>query len=189
MLGFTSNLISSGLREIIRFLVQHGYVSGIVTTAGGIEEDIVKCLGPTLLTPDGGFDVDGASLRRRGFNRIGNLVVPNDNYCKFEDWVMPILDRLALEQAEQGVTWTPSTVIARLGREIGDERSYLYWAQRNNIPVFCPALTDGSFGDMLFAHSFRSPTPLVIDIVGDIRRLNSMSMSAKKACVSMRRRR
>lgn len=30
--------------------------------------------------------------------RIGNLLVPNDNYCKFEDWLMPILDQMLLEQ-------------------------------------------------------------------------------------------
>ena len=30
--------------------------------------------------------------------RIGNLLVPNDNYCKFEDWQMPILDQMLLEQ-------------------------------------------------------------------------------------------
>jgi deoxyhypusine synthase len=48
-LGYTSNLISSGLREIFRFLVQHKLVDVIVTTAGGIEEDIIKCLAPTYL--------------------------------------------------------------------------------------------------------------------------------------------
>lgn len=30
--------------------------------------------------------------------RIGNLLVPNDNYCKFEDWLMPILDQMVAEQ-------------------------------------------------------------------------------------------
>lgn len=36
--------------------------------------------------------------------RIGNLLVPNDNYCKFEDWLMPILDQMLLEQnTEVGV--------------------------------------------------------------------------------------
>lgn len=30
--------------------------------------------------------------------RIGNLLVPNDNYCKFEDWLMPILDQMVTEQ-------------------------------------------------------------------------------------------
>jgi deoxyhypusine synthase len=54
-LGYTSNLISSGLREIL--------VDCIVTTAGGIEEDFIKCLGQTIL---GDFAMDGAGLRKRG---------------------------------------------------------------------------------------------------------------------------
>ena len=41
-LGFTSNLISSGVREHIRYLVQHKMVDVLVTTAGGIEEDLIK---------------------------------------------------------------------------------------------------------------------------------------------------
>jgi deoxyhypusine synthase len=69
-----------------------------VTTAGGVEEDLIKCLSPTFL---GDFQLSGRDLRSRGINRIGNLLVPNDNYCKFEDWVMPILDQLVIEQKEQ----------------------------------------------------------------------------------------
>lgn len=41
-LGFTSNLISSGVREHIRFLAQHNLVDVMVTTAGGVEEDLIK---------------------------------------------------------------------------------------------------------------------------------------------------
>jgi len=177
-LGYTSNLISSGLREVILFLVKHKYVSALVTTAGGIEEDIIKCLGPTYL---GDFHLPGASLREQGLNRIGNLIVPNDNYCKFEDWVIPILDKMRDEQGDSvSNAWSPSKVIERLGREINDERSVLYWASKNDIPVFCPALTDGSLGDMLYFHSYKNPD-LTIDLVRDIRRLNDLSVKASKA--------
>ena len=41
-LGYTSNMVSSGLRDIFRFLVEHKMVDVVVTTAGGIEEDIIK---------------------------------------------------------------------------------------------------------------------------------------------------
>jgi deoxyhypusine synthase len=75
-LGYTSNLISSGLRETLRFLAQHKMVDVIVATAGGVEEDFIKCLAPTYV---GDFALKGADLRRRGLNRIGNLLVPNDN--------------------------------------------------------------------------------------------------------------
>ena len=68
-------------------------------------------------------------------------------------------------------------VVARLGKEINDERSVCYWAWRNDIPIFCPALTDGSIGDMLFFHSYKQPG-LVIDIVDDIRKMNDTAMKA-----------
>ncbi|KAI0663242.1 Deoxyhypusine synthase [Cubamyces menziesii] len=176
-LGYTSNLISSGLREIILYLVKHKHVSAIVTTAGGIEEDFIKCLGKTYLAD---FNLDGADLRRRGMNRIGNLIVPNDNYCKFEDWLTPILDAMLAEQKETGQVWTPSSFIRRLGKEINNEESVYYWAYKNDIPVFCPALTDGSLGDMIYFHSFKNPG-LIVDIVQDIRNLNELSRRSKKA--------
>lgn len=194
-MGYTSNLISSGLRETLRFLVQHKMVDAIVASAGGIEEDIIKCLAPTYL---GEFSLPGKGLRDQGMNRIGNLLVPNDNYCKFEEWIVPVLDKMLEEQEEyikkngadcldsnfdqDTPIWTPSKLIRRLGKEINDESSVLYWAYKNDIPIFCPAVTDGSIGDMLFFHTFKaSPKQLRLDIVSDIRRINSMSMEASRA--------
>ncbi|KAI4377421.1 hypothetical protein MLD38_015047 [Melastoma candidum] len=198
-LGFTSNLISSGVREVIRYLAQHHMVDVIVTTAGGIEEDLIKCLAPTY---KGDFYLPGAVLRSKGLNRIGNLLNPNNNYCKFEDWIIPIFDEMLKEQTEKGISWTPSKVIARLGKEINNESSYLYWAykimqlsphvfwlcldsacnsritdKKNNIPVYCPSLTDGSLGDMLYFHSFRS-SGLKLDLVEDIRSMNGEAVHA-----------
>jgi len=174
-LGYTSNMVSSGVREGIRYLAEHNMVDCIVTTAGGIEEDFIKCLAPTFL---GEFTLKGKELREHGINRIGNLLAPNDNYCLFEDWLMPILDRMVLEQKEQGIIWTPSKVIARLGQEIDNKESIYYWCYKNNIPVFSPALTDGSLGDMIYFHSYKNPG-LVIDIVEDIRRMNNQAVFAQ----------
>ena len=43
--GFTSNMISCGTREVVKFLAQNKLVDVMVTTCGAIEEDILKCLG------------------------------------------------------------------------------------------------------------------------------------------------
>ncbi|CAG8637872.1 8989_t:CDS:2 [Ambispora gerdemannii] len=174
--GYTSNLVSSGLREVFRFLVQHSLVDVIVTTAGGVEEDIIKCLANTYI---GDFSLKGATLRDQGLNRVGNLLIPNQNYCLFEDWVSPILYRMVAEQKEEGVIWSPSKIIHRLGKEIDNPESIYHWAYKNNIPVYCPAITDGSLGDMIYFHSFKDPG-LIIDIVSDIRSLNDQAVFAKK---------
>lgn len=68
-------------------------------------------------------------------------------------------------------------VIRRLGEEIADEDSIYYWAWKNKIPVYSPALTDGSIGDMLYFHSYKNPG-LIIDIVADIRGMNDEAIKA-----------
>ena len=204
-LGFTSNLVSCGLREPIRWVVEHKHVTCIVATAGAIEEDIIKCLEPTYLST---FDANDAELRASNINRIGNLRIPNNNYASFEDWITPIFEKLLKEQQEsldwldirkaharrawqEGYSeslfveddrqiWTPSSIIRRLGLEINNKSSILYWAAVNCIPVYCPAITDGSFGDMLSQFNFRlqnrpEPSRLVIDIARDIEELNILT--------------
>jgi len=173
-LGYTSNMASCGVRDTLRYLVQHNMVDCIVTSAGGVEEDFIKCMAPTYL---GDFSLPGRELRDRGINRIGNLLVPNNNYVKFEEWLMPILNRLLDEQQASGVVWTPSKIIHRLGQEIDNPESIYYWAAKNNIPVLSPALTDGSLGDMFFFHSYKRPG-LVIDILSDLRLINQLAMKS-----------
>ena len=62
-LGYTSNLVTSGLRDIFRYLAEKKLIDVIVTTAGGIEEDIIKCLGPFKI---GDFNLEGKKLRNMG---------------------------------------------------------------------------------------------------------------------------
>lgn len=180
-LAYTSNMISSGMRETIKFLVKNKLVECVVTTAGGIEEDFIKCLAPTYV---GDFKLNGKKLRQEGVNRLGNLLVPNSNYCMFEDWVNPILNDMTdeLNADPQNVRWTPSKIINRLGKEIDHPDSVYYWAYKNDIPVFCPAITDGSLGDMMYFHSYKRPE-FYVDLVQDIRAINDIAVRAK--CTGM----
>ena len=164
ILAFTSNLISSGLREIFTEMARKKMIDLVVTTAGGVEEDFIKCLGPTVL---GDFSLDGATLRSKGLNRIANLLVPNDNYCKFEEFLLPLLTNMKKKQDETGVAWSPASMIDYLGEKIADATSFYNQCHENGIPVVCPSLSDGSIGDMLFFHAFKEPG-LVLDSAVDL---------------------
>ena len=177
-LGCTSNMVSSGNREGMRYLLQHKKVSCLVTTAGGIEEDLIKCLAPHYM---GDFELKGSGLRAKGINRIGNLLVPNRNYCLFEDWLSPLLDEMLEDQVGKGVFWSPATMIRRMGQHINSEESILYWGWKNDVPIFCPAITDGSIGDMIYFHSFKKKARLVIDIAQDIISLNNLARKARRS--------
>eukprot|EP00758_Cryptobia_borreli_P020292 Tbor_TRINITY_DN9943_c0_g1::TRINITY_DN9943_c0_g1_i1::g.17696::m.17696/K00809/DHPS, dys; deoxyhypusine synthase len=182
ILAYTSNLISSGLREVFAHLARHKLVDAFVSTAGGVEEDIIKCLGETIL---GDFALPGNHLRQMGLNRVGNLLIPNNNYCSFEKFLTPVIEKLHSVQLRTGYMrgTSPSQFLYECGKGLDDEdsqqyiyssaalaedldliesertktkeRSVVYWAAKNRIPIYCPALTDGSIGDMMCFYDFR----------------------------------
>jgi deoxyhypusine synthase len=174
-LGYTSNMISCGVREIIRYLCEHKMVDCIVTTTGGIEEDIMKCMNDTYI---GDFKLKGEELRKQRLNRTGNMIVPNDNYNSFEDWAFPIE-----EQISKGTIFTLSMIIDRFGKEINNPESVYYWYHKNKIPVFCPALTNGAIGDVLYLY-LEKHKDFIINITADIYKIDNVARYAKKSGVS-----
>lgn len=176
-LGFTSNMVSSGLRDIFRFLVKHKMVNLLVTSAGGVEEDIIKCLGNFIL---GDFRANGSELRKKGINRIGNIFVPNNRYIDFESFVQPILEELYQEQKKTGKIISSSEIIWKLGEKINNEESIYYWANKNKIPVHCPAISDGALGDNIYFFKFKHPD-FKIDITEDIKTINDTTIGLKKS--------
>jgi deoxyhypusine synthase len=176
-LGYTSNIVTSGLREIIRYLAEHKMINILVTSAGGIEEDIIKCLGDFVA---GDFRASGSDLRKKGINRAGNIFIPNSRYCSFEDFIIPILEKIYNEQKRTGKIITPSELIWELGKEINDPKSIYYQCYKNRIPVFCPAITDGSLGDMIYFFKSKHPE-FKIDVAEDIWKMNNTSIGLKKS--------
>ena len=63
--SYTSNIISSGLREVVRYLCEHKLVDCVVTSCGGIEEDFIKCQNHFYR---GQFRNDDFQLRMNGIN-------------------------------------------------------------------------------------------------------------------------
>jgi len=175
-LGYTSNLVTSGMRDIFRYLAEHKKIDVIVTTAGGIEEDFIKCLGSFKL---GKFSESGELLREKGVNRTGNIYIPNSRYCRFEDFINPILERMYEEQKKSGKIISVSEFIKELGKEINNKESIYYWCWKNEIDVYCPAITDGSLGDMIHFFMYKHPD-FKIDIAGDIHKLNEYTITRKK---------
>ena len=175
--GYTSNIVTSGLRDIIRYLAEHKMVNVLVTSAGGIEEDIIKCLGDFKL---GDFKILGKELRENGINRAGNILIPNSIYCAFEDFIIPIFEHFNDRQKETGEVVTPSELIWELGKRIDNKESIYYWAWKNQIPVFCPAITDGSLGDMIYFFKSKHPE-FKVDVAEDMWKINNTSIGLEKS--------
>jgi deoxyhypusine synthase len=150
-LGFTSNITSSGLRDIITYLVRNRLVHFLVTTTGGLEEDIIKTHGDFL---HGSFDADGATLRKKGVNRTGNIFIPNERYIWFERYMKELITKIYAKQKATGRLVDSVEFVREMGKALeGSKRckeSFAYWAYKNNIPLLCVPLADGAIGDHLY---------------------------------------
>jgi len=173
--GCNSNIISSGIRDFIADLAKRKKIGVFVTTGGGIEEDIIKCLGHFYL---GDFNADGKVLREKGINRTGNLFVPNQRYLDFENFVQPILEKMLERQKKENKIFSASDLIRELGKKINDESSILYWCYKNDTPAFCPSITDGALGDQISFFKYNHPE-FMLDVSKDIKDLDEISITSK----------
>jgi len=179
-LGYTSNMVSCGLRETICYLTKNKQIDVLVTTAGGLEEDVIKLLGPYVL---GDYNESGKKLRQSGINRTGNLYIPNSRYIKFEKFLTPLLAMLYKRQKETGKIVTTTELCYELGKAVeklpNREESICYWAYKNKIPLFCPAITDGSIGDVFFFFKQQNPE-MKIDMSEEALKLTKIAINAEK---------
>ena len=172
-LSFPAALMATGTRGVLVDMVKEGMVDVIVTTCGTLDHDIARTLGDYY---QGAFEMDDAKLRRSGYHRLGNVLVPLEDYGPLiERRVQPLLSRLY--QRSRSVT--TEELCREIGRDLGSERSLLYWAQKKGVPVFVPGITDGAVGSQLwlFAEGHRD---FHVDLLGDERRLSDITSDARE---------
>lgn len=174
-LSFTGNAISSGLRDIITYLVKNNKVDVIITTGSGVEEDIIKSISDFRL---GDFEVMGRTLFEHGVGRIGNIFVPADRYLYFERFMNPVFEEIYNVQKKRKIPLTPVEITKLIGPKLGKD-SYLYWAEKNSIPVYCPGIMDGSFGDLVYFFKKKN-SDFYIDVTGEYRQLVDFVLQQEK---------
>jgi deoxyhypusine synthase len=174
-ISFTADIVATGTRGAIKELVKRKLVDVIITTCGTLDHDVARCHKDYYR---GSFLMNDSKLHEKGVNRLGNVLVPNDSYgIIIEKQIIGLLEQLYKEGKKELST-------TELNREIGlrccNETSILYWAAKNNIPVFVPGITDGSVGYQLWFFS-QDHKDFRINLLKDEDDLNNMIFDAKKS--------
>ncbi len=170
-LSFTSNLVASGLRGIIRDLCKEKFVDVIITAGGSIDHDLIKSYVPYEL---GDFFMDDAALHKKGTNRLGNILVKNKCYVELEKRMQPVFEKLYNEKK----ICSPSELIYEVGNA-AKEDSFLYWCSKNSIPVFCPGITDSAIGLQTYFYK-QKRKDFGIDVTKDMGKLAQIVLDADK---------
>lgn len=173
-LSFPAAPVATGLRGVLVDMVKQGLVDVIITAGGTLDHDIARTLASYY---HGSFEMDDSELHRSGYHRLGNILIPLNNYGPLiESRMQRILSRLY----SKGVrSLTSEALSAEIGRDLGSSSSLLYWAQKKGVPVFVPGITDGAVGSQvwLFSESHRD---FGVDLLSDERRLSDIVSEAPR---------
>ena len=172
-LSFTGNLVATGTRGALKELVKRKLVDVIITTCGTLDHDMARCWRDYYR---GSFIMNDAKLHEKGLNRLGNVLVPNDSYGTIiEEKMQALLENLWKENVREVST---SQLCREIGKRLCNESSILYWAAKNDIPVYVPGITDGAVGyqTWLFSqdHDFR------LNLLKDSGEISDIVFTAKK---------
>lgn len=170
-LAFTSNMVASGLRGVFTAMCHEKFVDCIITAGGSLDHDLIKSARKYQL---GEFMMDDRELHSKGINRLGNILIPNECYEYLEGFMKEVFE----SAYSKNKTVSPSELARAIGERTGKD-SFLYWCNKNKIPVFCPGITDSAIG--LQAYFFRQKRKdFAIDVTKDMNELAQLALNADK---------
>ena len=174
-ISFVGALISTGNRGIVRDMIKNKMFDCIITTCGALDHDIAKSFSSYY---EGDFRLDDQFLLKKDIHRLGNILIPNKNYGPLiENKVQSFLQKL-YDSSKSSGEFAPSEIIRCIGSHL-NESSFLYWAFKNNIPVFVPGIVDGAVGNQIWLFN-QSHKDFKIDILKDQTKLSEIIFDAKK---------
>ncbi len=172
-LSFPACIVATGTRGILKEMVKRRLVDVVVTTCGTLDHDVARSWKNYYR---GSFNLDDGKLHKRGINRLGNVLVPNESYgIIIEEKMQGLLSSLWNEGTREIST---RDLCWEIGKRICGEDSVLHWAAKNKVPVYVPGITDGAVGYQLWL--FSQEHKLKIDLLKDEQELNDTIFEAKR---------
>lgn len=173
-LSFVGAVTSTGLRGIIKDMIQNKMFDVVITTCGALDHDIARYFSNYL---EGSFTLDDSELADQHIHRLGNVLVPMDSYGPLiEEKMQTFLEKIYKSGKNEMST---AEITKMIGENLG-EGSFLYWASKNNIPVIVPGIMDGAVGSQIWLFT-QKHNDFKLNVASDGDLLSGLIFKAKKS--------
>ena len=173
-LSFVGAVTSTGLRGIIKDMIKNKMFDVVITTCGALDHYIARNFSNYL---EGSFTLDDSELADQHIHRLGNVLVPMDNYGPLiEEKMQMFLEKIYRSGKKEMST---AEITKMIGESLG-EGSFLYWANKNNIPVIVPGIMDGAVGSQIWLFT-QKHNDFKLNVAADGDLLSGLIFKAKKS--------
>jgi deoxyhypusine synthase len=171
-LSFPACLMATGIRGVFKEMVKRKWFDLVITTCGTLDHDLARSWGDYYC---GSFRLNDEEVKKKGFSRLGNVLVPDKVYAKqVEKNVQGFLSEIYEEKKELATY----ELVWEFGKRLDSKDSIIYWATKNKIPVIIPGITDGMVGYQLWM--FSQHKDFKINVLKDEQLLNDHVWDAEK---------
>lgn len=176
-LSLAGAMVAGGMKGVIIEMMERNIVDVIVTTGANVAHDVVEAMGYSHYVSSP-YE-DDSKLRHKGFVRIYDTILHEDGFLKEQELILSLADKLEKR------SYSSREFIHELGKEIDDRSSFVSYASKLGIPVFCPALNDSDIGIVLTKHYSDKPIRdrVTIDPIRDNFEIFQIYQKAKKTGV------
>ena len=169
-LGLAGPLVPGGMRDIIIEVIEKRWVDVVVTTGATLTHDLGEALGYRHY--QGSSDADDEKLHKQGFDRIYESYMPNKIYEGMEDFIAKNFENLKGKRSIREFLW-------ELGR-LTPSKSILKACFENQIPIFCPAISDSGIGLMIWGQIAKGKD-METRAFEDLKEIMDIAWTSKKA--------
>ena len=173
-LSFIGAIVSTGFRGIISDMIKRKWCDVVITTCGALDHDIARHFSAYK---EGSFTMDDKELADQKIHRLGNVLVPMENYG-------PLIEKKVQEILEDAYNngkkeMSTADINRELGKAMGED-SFLYQAYKNNISVIVPGIMDGAVGSQLWMFAQKHPD-FKLNLIEDANFLSELIFKAEKS--------
>lgn len=173
LLGLAGAMVPAGMRKVIVYLIENRMIDCLVSTGANLFHDLHESLGNFHY--QGTDQVNDIELWEEGIVRIYDVFAKDSEFIKTDEFIINFLERL-----EQNRAYNTREYFFLLGKmllEIYREEGILTSAAKTNLPIYCPAIGDSSFGLALGTQQNVKKRGILFDIIKDVVEINQIVTS------------
>ncbi|MEM3578159.1 MAG: deoxyhypusine synthase [Candidatus Bathyarchaeia archaeon] len=142
IMGFAGSMSTAGQWKIVNWLIENRFIDVLVSTGANVSEDIVDAMGFGYW--QGSPSVNDAELLKADINRYYDVYGREADYRKMEELMTEFLLTLKTD-----FTYSSMEFLHLFGKWLSKKgiKSIAAVAAENNVPIFCPAISDSAYGE------------------------------------------
>jgi len=142
IMGFAGSMSTAGQWKIVNWLIENRFIDVLVSTGANVSEDIVDAMG--LGYWQGSHIVNDEALLKADINRYYDVYGKESDYRKMEELMTDFLLTLKTDFA-----YSSMELLHLCGKWLSKKgiKSIAAAAAENNVPIFCPAISDSAYGE------------------------------------------